>query len=376
MISRFIVAASISALGLSLALGSAQAAEKREYIYGSWVSPKHGVMKDALPHLFKGVEKDTGGAIKWKMVAGGQLVRGKSTLGGIRDNLIDAGFGIAPFTPTHLPSTNLVFNTQIFGNDIVAATGAAMETILLNCAECVAENKKNNAVALAGYLPSPYMLMCRDDVKSLADLKGKKVRSSGGGVSLMKLAGATPVGMTPAQATTALQRGAIDCVLGSAAWLRSYGYQDVVKSVLDYPMGMAGPAMAVLLNRKVWKSFTPAQRQAHMKYMPRVVAHSVITVYVLEDAKILKGALAKGVKRNKGGKEFDVLVAKQDKSQRARNIKTALKHGVKNPAAILDAFAKSLVKWKRLSKDIGYDIPKYEAALKREIYDKIDLGNL
>ena len=46
-------------------------AQTRELVYGSWVSPKHGINADALPVLFNGVKKDTNGAITWKLVAGG-----------------------------------------------------------------------------------------------------------------------------------------------------------------------------------------------------------------------------------------------------------------------------------------------------------------
>ena len=50
------IAAALSAL-------AATTVEARELVYGSWVSPKHGVNVDALPHLFKGVAMDTKGAI-------------------------------------------------------------------------------------------------------------------------------------------------------------------------------------------------------------------------------------------------------------------------------------------------------------------------
>ena len=351
-------------------------ADARELIYGSWVSPKHPVMSIALPHLFKGVAKDTGGAITWKMVAGGQLVNGRGTLAGLRDGLIDAGMGIPSYTPKHLPATNSVFSSLVFGDDIVAAGGATTETALLHCPQCIAEYKKNKVVFIGGYSASPFMLMCREKITNLTELKGKKVRSSGGGVFLMKQAGATPVAMSPAQATTALQRGALDCVLGAPSWLRSYGYQDVAKHIINYPLGMVGPVLSMFLNRGTWNKLTTAQKKAHLRYAPRVVAHSVITAYLLRDELVLTNAKKAGVTLYSGGAEFDALVAKREKDQRAQNISNARKFGVKNPEAIAAAFATALAKWRGLSKGIGRDVGKYEAALKREIYDKLDLGKL
>jgi TRAP-type transport system periplasmic protein len=354
----------------------ATTADARELIYGSWVSPKHPVMSIALPYLFKGVEKDTGGAITWKLVAGGQLVNGRGTLAGLRDGLIDAGMSIPSYTPKHLPATNSIFSSLVFGNDIVAAGGATTETTLLNCPQCLAEFKKNKTVFIGGYSASPFMLMCRDKVTNLAELKGKKVRSSGGGVFLMKQAGAIPVAMSPAQATTALQRGTLDCVLGAPSWLRSYGYQDVAKHIINYPLGMVGPVLSMYLNRGTWNKMTMAQKKAHLKYAPRVIANSVITAYLLRDEEVLKNAKKSGVTLYPGGKEFDALVAKRKIDQRQQNIENARRFGVKNPEAIAVAFEKALVKWRVLSKGIGRDVTKYEAALKREIYDKLDISKL
>ena len=113
----FLVAAAASVALL------ANAANVRELVYGSWVSPKHGINADALPVMFKGVAKDTKGAITWKLVAGGALVKGRTTLGGLRDGLIDGGLAISVFSVTNTPSTALIHSTLLAGEDNVAATG-------------------------------------------------------------------------------------------------------------------------------------------------------------------------------------------------------------------------------------------------------------
>jgi TRAP-type C4-dicarboxylate transport system substrate-binding protein len=182
--------------------------------------------------------------------------------------------------------------------------------------------------------------------------------------------------MSPAAATTALQRGALDCVLGAPAWLRSYGYQDVAKHILNYPLGMVGPVLSVFLNRSTWNKMTEQQKMAHIKLMPKVVAISTIDAYILEDEKIVNNAAEKGVTLYKGGADIDKLVADFSATQDARVIADAKTLGVKNPEAVLGAYKKSLEKWMKLSKDIGRDNAKYEAALKREIYDKVDLSKL
>ena len=52
---------------------SAGAAQAAEYVYGSWVGPKNPVLAKGIVPYFQAVEKDTGGSLTWKILAGGQL---------------------------------------------------------------------------------------------------------------------------------------------------------------------------------------------------------------------------------------------------------------------------------------------------------------
>jgi TRAP-type C4-dicarboxylate transport system substrate-binding protein len=359
-----------------VALLAAASAEARELVYGSWLSPKHAINTDALPVFFKAVAKDTKGAITWKMVAGGALVKGRTTLAGIRDGLIDAGLAISVYTAKNTPSTAMLHSTIVGGSDNAATTAAQNETVLLNCPQCLKEWNKNNTIYLAGYAPTPFRIMCRKEVTTLKDFKGKKVRGSGGSVHMIKLGGGVPVNMTPAEATTALQRGTLDCVHGAIGWLKGYSYQDVAKFVVSTPMGMVGPAVAMAMNLKTWRSMTNAQREVHWKYLPLLNAHSALTAYMFRDNAILKDAQSVGVKITKGGAGFQGVIDKRIELQRDINSKRFGKFGVKNPGKILDAYDKALVKWRKISKEVGTDIDKWAAALKREVYDKIDPNSL
>jgi hypothetical protein len=65
-------------------------------------------------------------------------------------------------------------------------------------------------------------------------------------------------------------------------------------------------------------------------------------------------------------------MAKYKAGERERNVSAAKGFGVKDPEAILDAHVRNVVKWQKLSKDIGRDPAKLEAALWREVYSKLD----
>lgn len=362
------------AVSASIALGALSAApsQARDFIYGSWLGPKSTTNTVTMTRYLEKIKKDTNGAISFKLLAGGQVATANGTVDAVKDGTIDAGIAIAPYSPGALPATNMLFNTNTLGNDPVAATGALMETILLHCPQCLAEYKKSNAVAFAGYAVPPYELMCTKPVKTVADLKGLKVRASAGGIYIMKLAGATPVAMTVPDGVEAMERGTVDCSWSVLNWLTNFGYIDVTKYVLDYPLGMAGPPLPFYLNRKVWEGMTAAQRKVLFDDAPFLVATETMDSELASTEAAVAKAKAKGIVFIKGGKDFDAVMEQHAKDQRARNAKIAAEHGVKNPEAILDALDTAMVKWRKLSKQIGHDKQKFIDALQREIYSKVD----
>jgi TRAP-type C4-dicarboxylate transport system substrate-binding protein len=354
------------------ALASIGGAEARELTYGSWVPPRDVFNTRTLPAVFDQIKEDTKGAITFKLISGGALLDARGTVPGVKDGLADAGLGIAPYVPNLLPATNLIFSTQVWGGDVVAASGAAVETAILHCQECLDEHKAQNAVPLGGFTASAYVLMCRHDVRSLADIKGSKVRASGGGVALMEALGAVPVAMDGVSATSALQRGTIDCVHGDPQWLDAFGYMDATRSIFVHPLGIGGPAMVLYLNRNTWASLTPEEKRAMVRGGAMGSAMQAINTYTVESEKVLAKARERGIALNPGSQQVDDAIAAFAPKQRAANIEAARKFGVKSPEAIMAAYLKAQERWRGLSKDIGRDVHKMRDALMREVYDKVD----
>lgn len=360
-----------AALTLTVTL-SAVDAEARELTYGSWVPPRDVFNTKTLPAVFDQIKEDTKGSITFKLISGGALLDARGTVPGVKDGLADAGLGIAPYVPNLLPATNLIFSTQVWGGDVVAASGAAVETAILHCPACLDEHKAQNALPLGGFTASAYVLMCRHDVRSLADIKGSKVRASGGGVALMEALGAVPVAMDGVSATTALQRGAIDCVHGDPQWLDAFGYMEPTKSVFMHPMGIGGPAMVLYLNRNTWAGLTPDEKKAMVRGGAMGSAMQAINTFVVESEKVLAKARERGIALNPGSPEVDDAIAQFAPRQRAANIEAARKFGVKDAEAIVAAYLKAQERWRGLSKEIGRDVGKMRDALMREVYDRVD----
>jgi TRAP-type C4-dicarboxylate transport system substrate-binding protein len=367
-------AALLGTIGLSTGpAGLPRAEAQQELVYGSWLPAIEGLNSLSLPEVFKQIEVETKGAIKWKLVAGGQIADAKTTFAAVRDGLMQAGLGVSTYAPNLVPSNALLFSTLIPGDDLVAATGAGSEVLLLQCPSCLEEYTKANAIPLGGTAVAPSFLMCTKPVKSVEDLKGKRVRIVGAGVELVKLAGAVPIGATLTDTVGMLQRGGLDCANGALDWLKSFGYGDFTKYVVDYPLGMIGTSHALMISRSAFHKMTPEQKVVHLRAAARLAAVHTIGNFILKNEASYAHAVEKmGVRKVAVGKDFDVLMAKYKALERGRNLEVAKGFGVANPEPILDAYSAAIAKWQKLSKEIGRDPDRLEAALWGEVYSKLD----
>ena len=93
------------------------------------------------------------------------------------------------------------------------------------------------------------VFFCRDEISSLADLKGKKVRVQGVSQSdLVKALGGSAVTIPFGEVVPALEKGVVDC--GITGTLPGYQakWPEVVKTVVDLSLGYTAGFVAVNLN--------------------------------------------------------------------------------------------------------------------------------
>ena len=369
--SRILPFAAAAAFAATVPASQVSAAE---LVFGSWTPALEYQNRVAMPEVFRNIEKETNGAIKWKLIAGGQIADAKATFTAVKDGLMQAGLAIVTYVPNAIPSVYAIYSTIVFGeSDPVAASGAALETMYLNCPSCLEEFRKYNAVGLSGWTTSAYALACREPIRTMAELKGKRIRATGGSAEMFKLAGAVPVGATLVEAVGLLQRGGLDCQHGIHDWLRTFGYADVAKYVMDYPLGLSGPAIGMFMNRDTWKGFTPEQKKIHVKHAAWLSAKMAIGNFIVSNEDVLNAVIKdKGVQLVKVGNAFDPVVANYKRVQRDSNIATAKNFGVKDPGPIIDYYEQAVERWRVEVEEIGRDIDKFMDVLNREVFSKLD----
>lgn len=115
---------------------------------------------------------------------------------------------------------------------------------------------------LISVVPYPsQVLFCKEEISSLADLKGKKVRASGWTVAeFLDGVGATGITMSYSEVPQSLQRGVIDCAVTGGLSGYSSGWGEVSNYL--YPLPIGGWAFVVTaMNLDTWKSFTKAEQE-------------------------------------------------------------------------------------------------------------------
>lgn len=132
--------------------------------------------------------------------------------------------------------------------------------------------KKKYNVHLAGILQAePRMIYSKTAIKSLADLKGKKIRSAGPvETEFTRAIGMIPVGVAPSEIYTGLQQGLLDGNwVADAPHFFNKGFE-VTKYIYD--VGSAGAGFFVMVNEKALEALPAADRKALMDALPAYVA--------------------------------------------------------------------------------------------------------
>jgi TRAP-type C4-dicarboxylate transport system substrate-binding protein len=333
--------------------------------YSSFVSPKHAYNRFGTQPMFDNLK----GTINVKLHTSGSLTGARTTLSGISDGLTDGGLVISLYHAKQLPRAVLLSDLALLNKNSVATIAALNETVQLQCPECTQEYGKYNIKDFGAYSTTPYNLMCKTAINSMADLKGLKVRAGGAVFTrVIDALGAVPVSIPSSEAYEALERGQLDCVLGSVAWLKSYSLMDVVTHVVEEPIGSYLGGTAVNLNTETWGNLSDSQKSAWVSEVPGAIAR-ITTGYIADDKKAKELALAKGIKFTKAPADMDKFLVTYRNGEIEATIKAAENRGVKNPEVIINKFLKNLKKWEKLV-NADTDAETFTKVLQEKVYSK------
>lgn len=359
-------------LAACLMVGGAAIAQPKEVKINFWAGPNHPGYADGYVPFFKKIEEETKGALKARVFLGGSLLDARGTVPGIRDGVVDGGFVVMSYHPAEFPNGTTFGDLAMVGTDPLSASAAATETVLLHCKPCDADFKKQNLVFLGAYSTSGYVIMSRTPINSMADFKGKKVRSFGGAIDrFLRDVGAVAVNIDSTAAYEGLSKATLDIVMLPFADLKTYSLWDVAPYVTMLSVGSFKANTTVGFNRDFWKGLTLEQRKIFLKNAPTTTIGPSLG-YIKGDNQVMGDAKAKGVniiQPSEAMKQQHLAFIAKDKSS---IIEAAAKRGLKNPDAITNKYNELLVKYDKLFEGIRDNPEALYAVMRREVYDKLD----
>ncbi|MEI8267629.1 MAG: hypothetical protein WCI59_18025 [Betaproteobacteria bacterium] len=354
------------ALTLSLPLG-AWAQSKFSYASGA---PSKGPESVAANRYLDRVEQALGGSLKFERSFDGTVANFRATGNSLRDGLIDAGFLLDTFHTTDLKTSMTLTDLAMIAAQPLAQAGAINETMLLNCPQCDVDFGRFKTLPLAYNGVAPFYLQCRSPVATLQDLKGKAIRAASAFALFAKAAGANPVSTVPTEVYEAMQRGAVECAIVGGVWLKSYNLMDVVKTVVDQPLGQYNSSLVLAVGREGWRKLSTVQRQAMIDALPFLVAEATL-LNMEETERAFQEAAGKGVRRTPPPADFKAFLATHVAGEQARVVADAEKRSVTGASSLVKTYLEKLDKWNRIVTETGGDRAKYEAALRLEIFSKL-----
>ena len=228
-----------------------------------------------------GVEQRSGGRIKVLIYPASQLGQIPATVEGVAMGTIEFAIPVTGFLAGLEPRFQVMdaqglFDSVAHGQKVLNDPGIRARFAKWG------ESKGVEPLLLA--LNGPLMLVSHKTVRTVADLKGQKIRVTGATplyIEPFKKLGVSPVSMALGETLPAMQNRTIDGMIASFNVLTSFKYYDVAKGATYLP----GSFLVVggIVNRNFMKSLGP-ELEAIVREEARK-AESVFTTYGVEDVE-------------------------------------------------------------------------------------------
>lgn len=284
--SRRLISRALTALLAAFTLTAAQAAD---LVLPSEVAATHW-KTEYMNRFAEAVKKRTKGDVNVKVFPGGQLYTDQDAMAALGTGAVHMVWPLWVRLETLDPRTGIV-NLPFAVSD-EQMTNACFSEGLTKLISSYVEPR--NLQVLGFLRTADLMFVFKDrDVQKLEDLKGAKVRVTGGKVFLdtMRALNTSPVSMPASEMSTALSQGAIDGVFTSpAGWAEMIGMS--AKYGLVVP-GMSVGAYAVLVDKK-WLDTLPATHRAAVTDSLAEVARTQWAEAIEADRKLLQKMTVQG----------------------------------------------------------------------------------
>ncbi len=225
--------------------------------------PKTAILQEAAERFSKMVRVASGGRLRIKVFAGGELIPALGAFDAVSQGNIQMGVGSPYYWAGKVPAAQFFgsmpfgMNAQQFNAWMISGGGQQLWEEIYKPFNLVPFQFGNTGVQTGGWF--------KKEIKSAADLKGLKIRAPGLGGKVLAKAGANVVLLPGSEVYTSLERGAVD----AAEWIGPYHDEKLglhrAAKFCYYP-GWQEPSsnLELTINSKAWGSL-PKDLQAIVK---------------------------------------------------------------------------------------------------------------
>ncbi|BCS88260.1 TRAP transporter substrate-binding protein [Pseudodesulfovibrio sediminis] len=240
---------------LTLGLSSMASAESVRLSYSSFFPPTH-IQSRLAEQWCNEVELRTGKDVIIDFYPGSTLTKAKQTYDGVVEGISDIGQSALAYSRGRFPVMAAVDLPMGYQTGVQATRVANAVYTEFNPAEF------NDVKVLYFHAHGPGLLFTTEKpVKTMADLKGLKIRSTGNSAKLIKALGGTPVAQPMPSAYQSLQKGVVDGSVHPMESNKGWKLGEVVRHcTMTVPVGYT-TTFFVVINKDKWDEISPKSQE-------------------------------------------------------------------------------------------------------------------
>lgn len=369
---RMSLSIALSAFAVAVAGHAATAGELR---VASGSPPTHPSYDPVYTTFVAELPTLSGGALTAKHF-GMEVVTLGTGMASLESGVVDVANVLMQYFPADFPNSMLLADLAPLGQ-VGSGMAAATVEYYVTCEDCQKEFAAKGFVYITSVSTPTYdILTTKKPVRTIADLAGLRLRSPGAAFSLwIKTMGAIPTEISFNEEYEALQGGLIDGTIAPPVNLVGNRLSEVTKYYTPVGVGTLNATSTFSVRAETWKGLSTEERRA-------LVDAALLGSVKFEPVSRKAGTDGLKLLTDAGGEVLEPaedLVAKT-KALQAEAIAAAVENGnarykIADPEGKAARFAALVEKWNAIMLPIQDDPAAMTAALKSEIWDKVDLAS-
>jgi len=264
-IKRVVFTAAIAFLGANQAL----AETSFRYAEGT---PNRGTRADALQYFADEVERESGGEMSLDIHWGGALLKYSAIMDGVSAGAADLGTVLSAYQPQKLRALS-IGDLPLASSDPWVGLHAMYDLMTTND-QLKGALAEHDLVYLGNFTTTSVQFECTEgnEIRTVADLKGKRIRASATYAKILNDLGANMINMTYSEIYQALDSGLADCSAGYFYAMRAFKTPEVTSTVTRVDWGQI-MGFAIAINRNVWDDLTLEQQKIFRSAGANMIDH-------------------------------------------------------------------------------------------------------